>query len=269
MTALINKTAISPSFQPQNNKQAYLAYLNGLNIELPAPRTTEEALLYKLCESGVSGGGANGSDALIITARDAEGHPISVDASGLTVLHEAQFYAGRSNCPWYKTKTFILPKDITELPAYVFAYCAGLESYNIPSGVETIGNYAFNLCSGLKRVVFSNTVRTIGDHAFDKCTALTDVVLNDGLLTINDYAFRDCSALTSVIIPQSVELIDSYAFMGCTKLATVTFEGTPEEISSAAFMNVTSVTDIYVPWAEGAVIGAPWGATNATVHYGG
>lgn len=29
----------------------------------------------------------------------------------------------------------------------------------------------------------------------------------------------------------------------------------------------TTITDIYVPWSEGAVSGAPWGAINATIHY--
>lgn len=45
-------------FQPQNNIQAYLAYLCGKEINLPTPRTNEEALLYQLClNGGASGGG--------------------------------------------------------------------------------------------------------------------------------------------------------------------------------------------------------------------
>lgn len=52
-------TAINPAFQPQNNKQAYLAYLCGLNISLPSPRSVEEELLYNLCVNGGGGGGAD------------------------------------------------------------------------------------------------------------------------------------------------------------------------------------------------------------------
>lgn len=55
LTALASRTPIA-GFQPQNNKQAYLAYLNGLSVELPAPRTREEMLLYNLCANGVGGG---------------------------------------------------------------------------------------------------------------------------------------------------------------------------------------------------------------------
>ena len=47
---------VNPQFQPQNNKQAYLAYLCGLDIALPEPRTAEEILLCKMCADGVGGG---------------------------------------------------------------------------------------------------------------------------------------------------------------------------------------------------------------------
>ena len=49
LKALKDGATINPNFQPQNNKQAYLAYLCGLNIALPEPRTAEEILLCKLC----------------------------------------------------------------------------------------------------------------------------------------------------------------------------------------------------------------------------
>lgn len=52
LTALANGTKIT-EFQPQNNKQAYLAYLCGADIALPEPRTNEEVLLYKLCVGGI------------------------------------------------------------------------------------------------------------------------------------------------------------------------------------------------------------------------
>ena len=52
LKALLNGLKINPKFQPQNNKQAYLAYLCGLDIALPEPRTVEEILLCKLCADG-------------------------------------------------------------------------------------------------------------------------------------------------------------------------------------------------------------------------
>lgn len=54
LTALTSRTPIA-GFQPQTNEQAYLAYLNGIDVELPEPRTVEEILLYGLCINGVGG----------------------------------------------------------------------------------------------------------------------------------------------------------------------------------------------------------------------
>lgn len=56
LSALSSGATIKSDFQPQNNKQAYLAYLNGLNISLPEPRTAEEVLLFNLCVNGGVGG---------------------------------------------------------------------------------------------------------------------------------------------------------------------------------------------------------------------
>ncbi len=56
LTALANGTPIT-EFQPQNNKQAYLAYLCGADVPLNEPDTMEEAMLYALCMKGVGVGG--------------------------------------------------------------------------------------------------------------------------------------------------------------------------------------------------------------------
>lgn len=81
-----------------------------------------------------------------------------------------------------------------------------------------------------------------------ECTD-TDIVIPkeyNGLpvIGIGSSAFRGCSSLTSVVIGNGVTSIDSYAFSYCSRL-----------------------TDIYVPWSEGEVAGAPWGADRATIHY--
>lgn len=81
-------------------------------------------------------------------------------------------------------------------------------------------------------------------QTFCQCTALTDVTFTDRITSIGDRTFQGCSALT-----------------------TVTFEGTPTSIDSTCFNFCNNLTDIYVPWSEGEVANAPWGATNATIHY--
>ena len=78
----------------------------------------------------------------------------------------------------------------------------------------------------------------------------------------------------STLISEAQNLAESlpdankeYAFQNCTSFTSITFKSTPTTIASSAFNGCTNLTDIKVPWAEGAVSGAPWGATNATITY--
>ena len=64
-----------------------------------------------------------------------------------------------------------------------------------------------------------------------------------------------------------VTRIVQYAFRGYDKLRSIIISANVESIGSEAFQDCAALTDIYVPWSEGAVANAPWGATNATIHY--
>lgn len=68
-------------------------------------------------------------------------------------------------------------------------------------------------------------------------------------------------------MPSGIKTIGNEALYGCTGLTTLTFKGTPTTIASGAFYGCTNLTTINVPWAEGEVANAPWGATNATINY--
>lgn len=89
-----------------------------------------------------------------------------------------------------------------------------------------------------------------------------------GYETIRDYAFADCTSLALTSLPSGITNIGGYAFAGCSSLASLIFEGTPESIADSAFAGCNNLTTINVPWAEGAIANAPWGATNATINYG-
>ena len=77
-----------------------------------------------------------------------------------------------------------------------------------------------------------------------------------------------CSSLALTNLPNGITSIGNYAFYGCTGLVSLTFKGTPESIGNGAFADCNNLTTINVPWAEGAVANAPWGAENATINYG-
>lgn len=121
---------------------------------------------------------------------------------------------------------------------------AYLEEVECGDSLKFFGQNMFEYCSDLKILKgdFSKVV-SIGTNAFYYCAALTQIPQMPSLRSINDYAFRNCTALTEVRF-YSKPTISNNAFTGCSNLK-----------------------DIYVPWAEREVANAPWGATNATIHY--
>ena len=137
----------------------------------------------------------------------------------------------------------------------------------IPNGVTSIGYSAFNNCISLTSITIPDSVTSIGDTAFYNCISLTSITIPNGVTSIGTWAFYNCTGLTSVTIPNGVTSIDRSAFEYCRSLTSVTFKGTPNTIHSSAFSGCSKLTTINVPWAEGAVSNAPWGATNATINY--
>lgn len=137
----------------------------------------------------------------------------------------------------------------------------------LPSDLTKIGSFAFGDYNKLTMLSIPAGVTSIGNHAFDSCANLALTSLPVGVTNIGDYAFYSCSKLALTEIPDGVTNIGSYAFRYCYALTILTFRGTPIVLSQTAFQNCTKLTTINVPWAEGAVTGAPWGATNVTINY--
>lgn len=139
-----------------------------------------------------------------------------------------------------------------------------ITSVEIPAGVTTIGNGAFTSCSSLASVVIPEGVTSIGWSAFYQCSSLASVVIPEGVTTIGTSTFSNCSALASVVIPEGVTAIENGAFYNCSSLASVVIPSTVTDISRNAFGSVAGT--LYCRFAEGAVSGAPWGATGTIVY---
>lgn len=97
-----------------------------------------------------------------------------------------------------------------------------------------------------------------------------------GKISIAGKPILDCEKLlidvfnktvVNVKLPIGIKKIPEYAFSNCLLLTSITFKETPDEINETAFKGCSSLKDIYVPWSEGEVANAPWGATNATINY--
>ena len=112
-----------------------------------------------------------------------------------------------------------------------------------------------------------DSLTLIGTYAFYYCTNLALTSLPSSLTSIGNYAFYNCTSLPLTSLPAGLTSIGDYAFYNCTSLTDVTFQGTPTSIATTAFQGCANLTTINVPWASGAVAGAPWGAVNASINY--
>lgn len=106
----------------------------------------------------------------------------------------------------------------------------------------------------------------IAASAFANCQQLVLTEIPEGIVQINNYAFQNCFNISDLTLPVSLKVLNGNAFINCAGLTRVTFKSEPTTLGSA-FNSCSKLTTINVPWAEGAVSGAPWGATNATINY--
>lgn len=134
-------------------------------------------------------------------------------------------------------------------------------------GYTTVRPYMYYTASHLNTLELSDTITSIGILAFGSCTGLHSVKLPTALTTIGNGAFNTCIALKEIDIPANVTKVDVNAFAYCTQLAKAVFKGTPTSLHNTTFSGCDALTEIYVPWSEGEVAGAPWGATKATITY--
>ena len=116
-------------------------------------------------------------------------------------------------------------------------------------------------------VIIGEGIERFEEGSFRTYYSLQTVKLPNTLKYIGSSSFAWCQSLYEVEIPRRVEEIGDFAFGGSQDLRSVTFHGTPRVIDGLAFSQCYSLENIYVPWSEGEVANAPWGATNATIHY--
>ena len=133
------------------------------------------------------------------------------------------------------------------------------------TNLVNIRPYAFASCQQLTTAKFPFATK-IPDHCFNDDTNLKTIEMPN-VTTIGYFSFNSCKNFELFELPSGLIDIKNYAFGFCTGLKSITFKSTPTSIASSVFTNCTNLLTINVPWAEGEVANAPWGATNATINY--
>lgn len=160
----------------------------------------------------------------------------------------------------------VLPDSVTKIGNYAF--------YNrYPrkiTGVEVteIGYRAFSANGGAQTVVFAYdfpNLDKVSGYTFER----RDFGGRPAVLTARDIGndtFDTCKNLPSIKYTRA-DSIGIDQVYNCASVTTIIINSTPSWIHARAFRSASALTDIYVPWVEGAVANAPWSATNATIHY--
>lgn len=144
---------------------------------------------------------------------------------------------------------------------------SGTLSKIIFHGVSKIRNYCCYYATNLVDIEWPSNVNAIGTGAFWYCQKLKIKTIPSGITILDNCSFANCININVFDLPDSVDIINYRAFHSCVGLTSFTFRGTPSVINVDTFGNTKLLKTINVPWSEGEVAGAPWGATNAAINY--
>ena len=218
----------------------------------------------------VSGGGSSAPTVGFVPSEwDVDGYITNGTWYGKNIPAGA-FCNSSVNVRGWRLTNITLPDNLDLIDNSAFNCCTDLSLTTLPDTVRYIGPSAFYQCASLQLEKLPNSLKELGGNAFSGCTslALTSIDNISQLMTVlNQSVFSGCTSLQISVIPAQIETIQAWAFQNCTGLTQITFKGTPTSIHMNAFKGCSNLTVINVPWAEGEVANAPWGATNATINY--
>lgn len=184
---------------------------------------------------------------------------VNVQGGGYTIDEIA------TNSAFYH-QNVTLPATVTDIAAGAF-YAKQISSISGPN-VRTINTKAFTGDAAVGRSPFTfnfPVLETAERFAFSNNDMGNQMAVVTAF-TCYGSLFEGCVNLPSVKYTRPTT-IEGDQIYNVPTVTTIIINSTPTSISNIAFRRATGLTDIYVPWSEGAVSGAPWGATTATIHY--
>ena len=121
----------------------------------------------------------------------------------------------------------------------------------------------------VEEIYMLDGITRVKDQMFEYCFKVKKIHGDFSKVTaIEQYGFYDCRALLEVPYMPALDSIGNGAFRRNYSLKEFKFYKKPTgTISSNIFQECSNLKNVYCPWAEGVVANAPWGATDATIHY--
>lgn len=135
-------------------------------------------------------------------------------------------------------------------------------------------------------VILPDEVRKLPTNIFAGCK-LTSIKM-DGVTQIGAEAFYNNGSLVMTELPPNLEAVGTSVFAYCGKVVITKIPASVKEMSGAVFNNsgtkeltflgtpttlhasaLGGIEVVNVPWAEGEVANAPWGAKTVNYNYSG
>lgn len=187
-------------------------------------------------------------------------YPVGNTATGYTVSSATRIIGKQAFEKAVYLKKLVLPKKLSVIEDYAFAYSSRLASISAPSKLTSLGEYAFDgtpwynkLAKGpvyfagafvrykgtapAGTLTIKDTTTCIAAYALLAQKKITKIVLPSTVADIGAGAFRDCSSLVSINIPKRVREIKADTFNGCSSLAVLGLPAYVVKIGEEALSN--------------------------------
>lgn len=169
--------------------------------------------------------------------------------------------------PLGKTGTYIIPENVTEVPARAFKDSA-LSKVIIPTSVVSIGIDAFANNAKLEEVVFvtatNESALTIDARAFSGCTALKAIELPKRLnnIALSRYNLSSATGTPAIQNVETDAITD--AFTGCTALTSITVAKGNKNYKAvnSVIYDATGTKLLYFPASYSGEFAVPDGTTE-------
>ncbi|MCI9517935.1 MAG: leucine-rich repeat domain-containing protein [Clostridia bacterium] len=166
-------------------------------------------------------------------------------------FHEAVTEFARASCAYWQATKVTIPKSVTILQHYCFAFSSLVTVEGLTSSVtQMTGVFLGTVLEGVRDgdkalytvVSAEGKVKYMLSMILDK--DMTEYTLMEGTVGIAGDAFNGCEKLVTAELGDELESIGGSAFSGCASLREITFPKTLKFIGDAAFYGCGSLQKV-------------------------